>query len=172
MSLANKLAKTHKVIQKSHKTSADELSEKELAEYQNKNNTEGTEGFKRERARLLLALQEEKVVQAKAHNDNIKQDRELRANYADKAYRFVWVWSGVLFTLLFLSGAKNIFGFEFELSDTVLIALISGVTVNILGVFLSVMNNLFPRKSPATNNVKNNTRKTTGKTPLNKQNPA
>jgi hypothetical protein len=56
----------------------------------------------------------------------------------------------VLFILLFLSGAESIFGFEFELSETVLIALITGVTVNILAFFLSVMNNLFPNKLPAT----------------------
>ncbi|EFR8537624.1 hypothetical protein H0109_003076 [Salmonella enterica] len=81
-----------------------------------------------------------------------KQNNEMRELYASKAYKFVWLWSIFFFVILLLSGFKNltieILNFKitsnFELNNTVLIALITGVTVNIVAVFIIVMRNLFP----------------------------
>ena len=85
-----------------------------------------------------------------------KQEITLRKKFADKAYGFVWFWSIAVLFLIFLSSSKStkieIFGLitiepaRFELSENVSIALITGVTVNILAVFLAVMRNLFPNK--------------------------
>ncbi|EPE2231808.1 hypothetical protein ACSG4H_003787 [Cronobacter turicensis] len=81
-----------------------------------------------------------------------KQNNKMRKIYASKAYKFVWLWSIFFFLILLLSGYKNItiealnfkLTSKFELNDPVLIALITGVTVNIVAVFIIVMRNLFP----------------------------
>ncbi|HBT4743489.1 TPA: hypothetical protein MB334_000085 [Klebsiella pneumoniae] len=81
-----------------------------------------------------------------------KQNNKMRKIYASKAYKFVWLWSIFFFIILILSGYKSItiegFNFKltsrFELENPVLIALITGVTVNIVAVFIIVMRNLFP----------------------------
>ncbi|MBF4179132.1 hypothetical protein [Lelliottia nimipressuralis] len=81
-----------------------------------------------------------------------KQNNKMRKIYASKAYKFVWLWSIFFFLILLLSGYKNLtieaLDFKliskFELNDPVLIALITGVTVNIVAVFIIVMRNLFP----------------------------
>lgn len=91
------------------------------------------------------------------------QEMEMRSEYASKAYRFVWLWSIVLVVLLLISGSKSpeinllfikIKASEFSLEKEVLIALISGVTVNIVAVFVVVIRNLFP--SSHIKNEKNN----------------
>lgn len=81
-----------------------------------------------------------------------RQDSRMRKLYASKAYRFVWLWSVFFFLILLLAGFKKIeiksLDFhlisEFALDPSVLIALITGVTVNIVAVFIIVMRNLFP----------------------------
>lgn len=81
-----------------------------------------------------------------------RQNIKMRKIYASKAYRFVWLWSIFFFIIILLSGYKDItfetidftFKSQFSLNDPVLIALITGVTVNIVAVFIIVMRNLFP----------------------------
>ena len=86
-------------------------------------------------------------------NDHLEQLLEMREMYAKKAYRFVWLWSITLIVILVLQGSKapevklwffQIKSADFELDSKVLIALITGVTVNIVAVFIVVMRNLFP----------------------------
>ncbi|AUT90752.1 TPA: hypothetical protein O4E20_002157 [Proteus mirabilis] len=91
-----------------------------------------------------------KSLKAKVKRQN--QNIELRKLYASKAYRFVWMWSIVFFIIILLSGYKDIeiIGTDlkikstFEMNDKVLIALITGVTINIVAVFVIVIKNLFP----------------------------
>ncbi|MEG2273228.1 MAG: hypothetical protein RSC05_13255 [Acinetobacter sp.] len=86
-------------------------------------------------------------------NDLQEQLIVMRETYASKAYRFVWLWSIALIVILVLQGSDapsvKLFSLQFNahtfnLSDKVLIALISGVTVNIVAVFVVVIRNLFP----------------------------
>lgn len=86
-------------------------------------------------------------------NDHLEQLLDMRETYAKKAYRFVWLWSVTLIVILVLQGSKapevsvwfiKIKSANFELDPKVLIALITGVTVNIVAVFIVVMRNLFP----------------------------
>jgi cation transport ATPase len=94
-------------------------------------------------------------------NELTGQLLDMRVEYARKAYRFVWLWSVALIVTLMLQGSKNptlklwfleIKAAEFNLDSSVLIALISGVTVNIVAVFVVVIRNLFPQ---ITTNSKN-----------------
>jgi hypothetical protein len=86
-------------------------------------------------------------------NDHLEQLIDMRETYARKAYRFVWLWSITLIVILILEGSKapevsvwfiKIKSADFSLDPKVLIALITGVTVNIVAVFIVVMRNLFP----------------------------
>jgi len=86
---------------------------------------------------------------------------DLRERYADKAYQFVR--SAVLGVIalvgadLFLKALFYGYGFVVPhsrhpslsftgIDSSIVIALISGVTVNVLAVFLIVIRNLFPKK--------------------------
>lgn len=81
-----------------------------------------------------------------------KQDVKMRRKYASKAYSFVFMWSCFLFLVVFFVGFGDVkieandfkLHSSFKISDTTLIALISGVTVNIVAVFVIVIRNLFP----------------------------
>jgi hypothetical protein len=80
--------------------------------------------------------------------NNQKANRELRRVYADKAYELasgcIQFWAvaisanGIIFVLL---GKQMI-------SDNAMIAITTGVTVNVLAAFLGVIRGLFPSDSP------------------------
>lgn len=91
---------------------------------------------------------------AKELENQLKEQHiKMRSKYASKAYRFVWLWSIALIVILLLEGLKTpiikIWHWDinipaFDLDPKILIALISGVTVNIVAVFVVVIRNLFP----------------------------
>lgn len=83
------------------------------------------------------AMQDEEVADMKAN-------RSLRENYADKAYKLahfclVW-WMGMLFMqgLLVVTNGIQLW------SDKVLVAVTAGVTASVLAAFLGVIRGLFP----------------------------
>lgn len=106
--------------------------------------TDVREDFELKETLIRLERLEHELKERKSHLD-------LREKYAPKAYAFVTNSVNFLFAILLLTGFFNILfqgvgqvkNFQF-LSDTVLVALISGVTVNVLAVFLAVIRNLFP----------------------------
>lgn len=79
----------------------------------------------------------------KAQLASYKQDVEHRAEYAPKIFWLIVGWIIGIFLLLALQGfhAK-----DFNLSDSVLIALISGTTLNVLGMFVIVANYIFRKQ--------------------------
>ena len=107
-----------------------------------------------------------KILKWKIRNN--KQDVKMRRRYASKAYNFVFLWSCFLFITIILSGYKDIkisspnlnITSKFELNDSVLIALISGVTVNIVAVFVIVIRNLFPNAKSDGDNSSTNEKNT------------
>ncbi|MCU5775086.1 hypothetical protein N5923_23490 [Erwiniaceae bacterium BAC15a-03b] len=107
---------------------------------------------------LANAVQQIDTRSKDLENEGQEQFLTMREMYAKKAYRFVWLWSVALIVILVLQGAKyphlKLWVVEFKASDfnlesNVLIALISGVTVNIVAVFIVVMRNLFPSEMKA-----------------------
>ena len=69
-----------------------------------------------------------------------RQDRVLRGKYADKIYLLVCWWLVGIFVVILCSGFKWI-----VLSDSVLIAIMTGTTIDILGLMVIVANYLFPK---------------------------
>ena len=70
------------------------------------------------------------------------QDLEERKKYALRIFVLMCCWLGLLFALLFVAGWAPL---GFELSDSVLLALIGGTTANVLGIFVLVARYLFWR---------------------------
>ena len=80
---------------------------------------------------------------AKEEIEDRRQDRRERKEYARKIFVLICGWLIGIAVILLCSGF-GVFGFAF--SDGVLIALISGTTVNVLGLFIIVANYLFPKR--------------------------
>lgn len=69
-----------------------------------------------------------------------KRDRKMRVDYANKIHCLVCWWLFILFLLLLLQG----YGAT-QFSDSVLIAILTGTTIDILGLMVIVANYLFPK---------------------------
>lgn len=74
---------------------------------------------------------------------SIRQDREERKVYAGKIFDFLCVYMMCVGLLLFMSGSTTA---VFQLSDSVLIAILGTTTTNVLGIFYFVANYLFPKR--------------------------
>ncbi len=72
-----------------------------------------------------------------------QQNRAQRKEYADNIFTFLCVY--MLFVGLIITGVGNSHC-GFELSDTVLIALITTTTANVIGIFVFVVKYLFNPK--------------------------
>lgn len=74
---------------------------------------------------------------------NMRQDRELRVKYADKAYKLATGCLSMWTVMIFSQGIiKAIIDVEMW-NDKVLIAVTTGVTVSVLAAFLGVIRGLF-----------------------------
>jgi hypothetical protein len=109
------------------------------------------------------SLEEAKLNEANLLNRILHHDLEARRTYGNRAFWLVVSWLGCVLMMLLLQGffghgKAEITGsllavpFKitepsvFSLSDPVLIALISGTTISVLGIFAAVMNYLFPKR--------------------------
>lgn len=69
------------------------------------------------------------------------QDREQRKTFADKIFTVTVVYIAVVLFILIACGFSRL-----QLSDTVLITLLSTTTANILSLLVIVFNHIFPKK--------------------------
>jgi hypothetical protein len=88
----------------------------------------------------------EVLIHEEAHNQ--KANRELRSTYANKAYYLAA--SCILFWAVAISANALYYGISGKLviSDNALIAITTGVTINVLAAFLGVIRGLFPSDTP------------------------
>jgi hypothetical protein len=70
------------------------------------------------------------------------QDIAERKKYSGRIFWLLAFWLGGIFILLLLQGGSPYHWFS--LSDSVLIAAISGTTINVIGIFIVVTRYLFP----------------------------
>lgn len=70
-----------------------------------------------------------------------KEDRKLRAKWAERIYGFVSLYMLAIFFILFLCGLP----LNFSLSDNVLIVLLGTTTANVIGIFMVVATYYFYR---------------------------
>ena len=69
------------------------------------------------------------------------QDREERKKYAYRTFIFVSVFTVIILLIILLAGFSSIF--NFELDNSVLIALITSSLATVVGIFILVMRYLF-----------------------------
>jgi hypothetical protein len=74
--------------------------------------------------------------------NSLKNDITARKVYVGLTYFLVIVWLGLIIWIIIATGSG-----WYKLSDTVLVALITTTTLNVLGLFLVVTQYLFPKKS-------------------------
>lgn len=80
------------------------------------------------------------------YNKLLKQNRKERKRYAKHIFIFTCCWGILIFVTLIANALNSINGhkyFEFQLSDNVLITLITSTTINFFGFFLLVVKYLF-----------------------------
>ncbi len=70
-----------------------------------------------------------------------KQDRKQRGEYANKIFVLLCAYLGIILLALFLSGLRVM-----NTSDTVLVALVTTATANVIGIFIFVAKYLFHTK--------------------------
>ncbi len=81
-------------------------------------------------------------------NVALAQDIALRKQFAWDIFYLIVAWLILVFVVLGFQGfAVAILDDRFRLSDSVLLALIGGTTVNVLGIFLIVVRYLFPTRA-------------------------
>lgn len=88
--------------------------------------------------------------------EDYKQDIKARGKYADKLFSLIAWWLVAMLVIVMLTGFKgwsfNFSSFRlvasFALSDTVILALIGSTTTTVIGLFLVVVNYLFPQRKP------------------------
>ena len=80
--------------------------------------------------------------------DNLRQDREQRKRYAERLFKLVVSWLIAIWLTVIFAGVKfpSWLRWSFELSDSILIALITSTTASVLGLFAIVANYLYPKK--------------------------
>ena len=76
--------------------------------------------------------------------ENKKQNRNQRKSYGNRLFWFLCGYMILVFLILFFCGF-SLSGFT--LSDTVLVALITTTTANVIGIFAFVVHYLFPTKN-------------------------
>lgn len=91
---------------------------------------------------------------AKLENDALLQDlwfkkeeHDQRIHYAKNIYYLIVVWLAFIGVIVICSGLKALVCEYFELSDKVIITLLTTTTVTVIGLFGTVLKYLFGRKS-------------------------
>ena len=73
-----------------------------------------------------------------------KSNRELREKYANKMFRYMWIWSGIVLFILLCSGWQL---FGFQLDKWVLVTLIGSTTVSVFAIVRAIIEGLFKSKN-------------------------
>jgi hypothetical protein len=92
------------------------------------------------------AFKTEELKSRKEYNQLLKQNRKERKKYARLIFRLTCIWTLVIFVIIIANGLTSIANhkyFEFHLSDSLLITLITSTTLNFFGFFLLVVKYLF-----------------------------
>jgi len=87
--------------------------------------------------------------QQEAELTSFRQDVEERKKYAHRTFCLIAAWLVGVFILLLLQGFSGINQKSFVLDKTVLLAVLGSTTINVLGIFITVMHYLFPSQSKA-----------------------
>jgi len=102
---------------------------------------QGLSSEKQEENQELTARERLELAEKAQDIKDRKQDRGEREKYASRVYWLIVCWLIALAGILLLQGSEN----SFSLRENVVLALIGGTTANVLGIFIVVINYLFPK---------------------------
>ncbi len=86
-------------------------------------------------------LSDEDVRTQKLLNDQLEQDIKERERYAKNIFALISIWLiGLGFVIVWQGNENN----GFNLSETLMLSLVGGTTINVLGLFFVVLKYLFP----------------------------
>ena len=91
-------------------------------------------------------LLEQRLLETRTKKQTLKQhksEHKQRVQYAEKIYKIVRNW---LVVVVIIISCSAIPGIEFQLSDNVLITLLTTSTATVLGLFITVLKYIFGRK--------------------------
>jgi hypothetical protein len=91
--------------------------------------------------RVDLERERLEIERLRTELNSLKNDITARQIYAGLTYLLVILWLGLIIWIIIATGSG-----WYRLSDTVLVALITTTTLNVLGLFLVVTQYLFPKK--------------------------
>lgn len=98
------------------------------------------------------AFKQQKLIKLKERNTLAIQNREERKKYAGHIFIITCIWTTLIFFVIIAASLKTINKvayFEFKISDSVLITLITSTTVNFFGFFYLVVRYLFNTETPS-----------------------
>ena len=115
-------------------------------------------------AYTATCIEDAKLFKANLINKALRDDIKARKKYARRAFFLVVWWLVAMLVLLLLQGffghgeriiSGEVFGVAFSITEPnifflpegVLIAAIGGTTASVIGIFIVVMNYLFPRRN-------------------------
>ncbi len=75
--------------------------------------------------------------------EDLKQNRAERKKFATLLFMLIIGWLIAIGIVLFSQGLGFFIAWKFSLSESVMLALIGGTTINVLGLFLVVVKYLF-----------------------------
>lgn len=100
--------------------------------------------FEKEVSFFERSQRDVKLQAQKMKNANAQQDMLLRREHAGKAVKLAYFAVGFWASMFLFTGIVNLIAGHAVLSDTGLITLTSGATVNVIAIFLVVVRGLFP----------------------------
>ena len=126
-------------IQKNHKgeITSDDIKSV-LADESSNPNEETREEEEYYNKDIVKDIKLEELKTLKQHNAILEQNKEERKKYAKHIFILTCIWAALIFVVIFFVGFSLI-----NLSDKVLITLISSTTINFFGFFLLVVKYLF-----------------------------
>ena len=98
-----------------------------------------------ERNRLEQDRQNLELRKLEAELADQKQETDLRREYAGKVFKLVSSWLGGVGLLVVAQGATQI---PFQLTDTAIAWVIGGTTASVVGLLVTVVAYLFPKREP------------------------
>jgi len=83
--------------------------------------------------------------------EDLAQNLKLRRKFARRVFLLTSLWLAVVVVIILLAGFRATYkSHQFQLADSVLLALIGSTTANILGIFVIVVHYLFPQRGVLT----------------------
>lgn len=92
---------------------------------------------------LTAKYMENQIKRAEIQNDILEQDKNERKRYAFNIYSLICAWLVCIFIVISWQGFGTFGPNPFHLSDSVILALVGSTTINVLGLFVIVVNYLF-----------------------------